>query len=111
MEAYQRYLQDLDTIISFAKENDTPLAVLIFPFKFQVEDNEHRDIQNDLSSYLEQKGVRHLDFTDIWHGRIVEQNRSFSEFFLDDDHYTDKGHQVVAEESLAFLKQLNYLNR
>jgi lysophospholipase L1-like esterase len=122
--AWDLVLSSLEGIYDLAAEADVPVVLLIFPFDFQLLRPELREPQRILIEHAAAHGVVAIDFTEIFRDLIYDDpdrmaalerdGRSpgeikellqpkIDEYFLDADHFTDRGHRVVAAALIEHL--------
>lgn len=124
-EVWDWVLRDLEEMYSIARSADAETALLIFPFTFQLLDESARMPQAILTEHARRHGVPVLDFTGPFADRIYAdrellallRERGFSNdrierifgdetrrYFLDNDHLTPAGHEVVARALFELLR-------
>jgi len=111
-------LASLEQIYAVAGEHDIPVLLLIFPFRFQLLQRDLRRPQQILSSHARQHDVPYIDFADVFRDLIFDDDEllalmrkhysdgeveafygwKFDQYFLDHDHFTPAGNDVVAQE-------------
>ena len=123
-EPWEVVLTNLEKMYTIADSSEIPIVLMIFPFEFQLLDAELRTPQRILSEHARRHGVDVIDYTDVFR-RVIYQDRDLleilrdrgygsseirrffrwkvAEYFLDSDHFTAAGNQVVAQELLAYL--------
>lgn len=123
-KAYSFVLKDLEGMYETALSHDVPVLLVIFPFTFQLLEEDARAPQRILREHAEGLGIPVLDLTEPFarlvyddpevvgllqqKGYTADQIEQFygwrmREYFLDSDHLTTKGHAVVAEALLDHL--------
>lgn len=123
-EPWAMVLGELDRMYSIGRERGIPVVLLILPFDFQLLREDLRMPQAILREHAEMRGVDVVDFTDVFRRVVypdeellaILQARGFtsneiqrfymwnmSQYFLDNDHFTPKGHQLVAEALYDYL--------
>ncbi len=126
IDAWKIVLDDLERIYSLAAAHHKPIVLLIFPFTMQLNNPAMREPQAILREHARRHGVDFLDFTDDFARRIFDdpevldllrrkgydpdEIRHFyrwkiDEYFLDQDHFTPRGHAVVAERLFQYLEE------
>jgi lysophospholipase L1-like esterase len=109
---------------SLATSRDIPIVLMIFPFDFQLLRPDLRQPQAILQKHAAKHGVDVIDFTDIFARAVYDdpelvgilQNRGLSpeevqqfyswriaRYFLDNDHFTEEGHGLIANALLDYL--------
>jgi hypothetical protein len=106
---YQEYITDLNKMIVLSEEKGVPLIVLIFPYVFQIGDKDLQLIQRRLSEYLKARNIQYIDFTEVWEKKIAGSDGLLEKVFLDQDHYTVKGHRLVSDEIFNLLVKKNLI--
>ncbi len=122
--AWELVLSDLEEMYELAQIHDIPIVLLIFPLSFQLVDDQLRMPQEVLKGHAADQGVEVIDLTDRFselvfsdtetltflrrRGYGAEEIEQFfqwriSTYFLDADHFTDVGHQVIAEAVFNYL--------
>jgi len=75
-EAWRMTLADLDAIYAFAKNNDTEVVLLIFPYVLQFLNDQLKTPQQRLVEHGREQGVDVIDFTPVFEkavfGRIAD---------------------------------------
>lgn len=125
-------LADLEKMYAIAKAEGIPIVVLVFPFVFQVSDPALRAPQALLLEHAREHGVEAIDFTPIFEAEIFDDpellallarrgytpdevlefhQAKLEQYFFDSDHFTEKGHHVVAEKMLEYLLQKDLVGR
>lgn len=98
---------------------DTPLAFLLIPDEFQVEDEvwgllrERRPdqeldrflAQREIVGWLEQRGVPHLDLLPLLRAVPPLEDGRVHLYHLQDSHFNVRGNRVVGEALAAFLAE------
>ena len=118
-------LSYLDKIYDLTTERNIRVLLVIAPHTYQMIDDRFTQPQKILVEHARARGIDVLDLTPVFAELIFDENtlatlrdRGFSDdeidalyekrirkFFLDQDHYTPEGHQVVAKELLNHIKQ------
>jgi len=116
-EAWDIVLEDLAAFDAFTRERKLPWMLLVFPYTFQLSEHEARDPQRILRDFASERGVPFVDFTEVFENLVYDdpvvlstlRSRGYDaaqverfytwkirEYFLDADHLTPRGHEVVA---------------
>ena len=110
--AWQLTLDNLGQIFTLAQGRDIPVALVVFPFTFQFEDVEDvEDVialstpQTIVSQYARNQGVPVLDLLPLLAQTIAQAGLTPSTYFLDRDHLSPLGSEVVAIMIADFLQQ------
>lgn len=120
-------LEDLEEMYRISREHGARPVLLVFPFTFQLLQPELRGPQRRLAEHAAAHGVPVIDFTEPLAERIYDdpellgllQRRGtppdeieqifaphIHRYFLDNDHFTEEGNELVAEELLHQLDTL-----
>jgi len=124
-QAWKTTLSDLQRVNELANDNHIPFVLLIFPFNSQLF-NQSQDIpQKILIAYARQHNINAIDFTNIFQDQILEDiatatnsvpekliaediQKIYPEYiniyYLDEDHFTAKGHQIIALRLFKYLR-------
>jgi lysophospholipase L1-like esterase len=86
-----------------ASKENIPIVLIIFPFTFQRGDEKLQEPQRILKQHADQHRVPYLDMTEEAE-KLINDGVPLDDLFLDSDHYTVKGHSVVANLLLRCLK-------
>jgi len=108
LESWKRSLSDLTQIYNLAKHLNIPIVLMIFPYRFQVGNEKLQKPQQTLKSHADQNDVSYLDMTQVIEKHIIKSD-TLDNIFLDQDHYTVHGHNLVASELLKHLKEQDIL--
>lgn len=110
VESWKQNFESIKKIKDFTNSKSTRFFVLIFPYTFQLFNNDLTKPQNILKTFLSHESISYLDFTDIFKNIIQKEidsganlNQSISKYYLDEDHYTVTGHRVIAKHIKQFL--------
>lgn len=89
---------DLARIFASARQRDVPVALVVFPYAFQLDAPEATaGPQRRLLAFAQHEGVPALDLLPLLAGRRGEP------LFLDASHLSAAGHAAVADAIAAFL--------
>lgn len=129
-EAWEIQLRELEKLYAVARENDKPVVLLIFPFAFQLADEALRTPQAILAEHAARHGVDVVDFTDLFAAAVFADDaalrrlraegastdeieaayrREIDAYFFDVDHFTQKGHAIVARRLLDYLLERGFV--
>lgn len=105
-------LENLGRVLSLCKENDIPVAVIIFPYTSQFEDQDklskpQRIIEEAVTSH----GVPVLDLLPVLESQIESQGFELTDVFSDTNHPTALGHKIVAQKLVDFLQATALIER
>jgi lysophospholipase L1-like esterase len=103
IEAWKHVLSDLSEIYELANNENIPVLLIIFPYTFQLGHKELQIPQKILRQHADLHGVSYLDMTQVVEG-LVADGVPLDSLFLDGDHYTVKGHSVIAHSLIHHLK-------
>ena len=103
IKAWNQALSDLSMIYQLSRSSHIPVVLIIFPHTFQLRHEELQEPQRILKKHADQHGVGYIDMTGIVENRMAD-GVALDDIFLDEDHYTVKGHNVVAKALLQYLK-------
>jgi lysophospholipase L1-like esterase len=104
--AWQIVLEDLGKIFAFSKENHLPIILVVFPYRFQFKDIHTLAIpQSVVNQYARDHQVPVLDMLPLLDARAKEQGVKPTDYFLDINHLSPMGHQVVAEFLAEFIRR------
>jgi len=98
-------LANLEELFALCRKNETPIAVVVFPFRFQIDDpHGFRAPQREIISFCEAQDVPCLDLLPMIAEELSYHNRTPEDLFLDDDHLTARGNQIVAEMIVSWCR-------
>ena len=101
--AWEQALNDLSEIYNSAHHNKMPIVLIIFPHTFQLGHEELQKPQRILKKHAGRHNVPYLDMTEKAEN-LMAHGVPQADLFLDRDHYTVKGHGVVANLLYHHLK-------
>ena len=131
-QAWDMLLGQMSELYGTAQQRGVPVVLVIFPFTFQLADERLRTPQAILAQHAAAHGVDVIDTTEdfarlvfddpelvaylrrkgkspdevlAYHQHIVER------YFLDEDHLTEAGHQVVARRLFDFLVRKGFVDK
>jgi lysophospholipase L1-like esterase len=123
-EAWRILLQQLGDVYALGRDKGIPVVLVIFPYTFQLLEEEFREPQKILREHAAEHGIDVIDTTDALaraavddpelvaylrsKGRSPEEIYAYHEhrmkkFFFDHDHFTIDGHAVVAAQIHEYL--------
>ena len=102
--AWEATLSDLEAMYDIAEEEDLSVILLVFPFSLQIDNEPAQGPQRRLIEHARFHGVTYLDMTRVVEQRVAE-GEGLDELFLDRNHYTVRGHRVVAEHLAERLRE------
>ena len=103
-------LKKLNEIYSICKNEDIPVILLIFPFTFQINQENLTWAQELLINNATENNVRSINFLNIFQQSTGFDRSAINLYFLDEDHFTPLGHRVVAQELSKVLMGLPIAN-
>lgn len=110
-EAWGITLENLRKIFDYAKAEDLPLFLVIFPFTFQFDDVTNLSTpQKILSKYAYDNKVPVIDLLPILAKKMAEEGSKPGDYFLDEDHLSPVGSEIVAEILANFIQQAGFLS-
>lgn len=105
-KAWDITLQDLGKIFDYAKAKDIPVMLVVFPYTFQFEDVKASSTpQKIVSKYAFDNKVPVIDLLPIMSKIMDEEGRKPRDYFIDKDHLSPLGNEIVAEILADFIKQ------
>ncbi len=105
LEAWSSTYEELDQIFDFCKSRGIAAAVLICPYRFQLEDPiRYSAPQRAILKYSESRSIPALDLIPPLIEAAKRQVIRPEYYFLDQVHLTEEGNRVVGEIVAEFLK-------
>jgi lysophospholipase L1-like esterase len=97
--------ENMKEIVAFCRSHEIPLAVACVPFAFQLDLDPAPDHpQEELGEFCRKHNVPYLDMLPAMRSfYVVHRDSSF--IFSDTCHLSSGGHELVAEEIIAFLRR------
>lgn len=103
--AWEITLENLTGIFEFCRRSDIPVLLVAFPFTYQFENVELLSgPQEIVGKHAGGQQVPYLDLLPILNEKITARKGSPADFFLDDDHLSAHGSEVVAEVVAGFIR-------
>jgi len=122
-EAWREVLSYMKKIVDIGSTHHIKVLLMIFPHTFQLKNSALKVPEKILKDFARGEGIDVIDFTDIFEkyifrGHVVDDlikdkftqreihnlySEKISRYFLDKDHYTVEGNQVVARELYNYL--------
>lgn len=97
-QAWQDTFATLDELAAFCEAHDLPLLILTFPFTFQLHNPDDLNLpQQQILAYAQQRNLPHLDLLPPLAEKARQSNLTPDSLFLDIDHLSVLGHEVVAQ--------------
>lgn len=90
-------------IFDTARENDMKALLMIFPYRFQVEDKNFRSPQRTMTVFASENNIDVIDFTDVCENLLKKDKITLDDIFIDNDHFTPEGNKKIAEVLLKWL--------
>ena len=104
-KAWSLTLTSLERLVDLCESRGVPVAVVVFPFTFQFRDPHGLAApQQELRAFCEAKGVPFLDLLPLLADDLRSQQDTPQALFLDADHLTARGSQVVAQRVVDWLR-------
>lgn len=91
-------LDELTKIYSLCKKNNIKVILVIFPYTFQFADSKLCWAQQLLINHATNMGVTYINLFDSIEPLLNYRTCNIENLFLDQDHFTPVGHQLVAKE-------------
>jgi len=89
--------EELRGLAAAARAQDIPLALVILPFRFQLEEADSDGPQKQLKAFAKSEGIWTLDL-------LPTLRRSSPEsVFLDQVHLSERGNEIVANKTAAWI--------
>ena len=104
LAAWKTTFDELGGLFGFCKENEIPVILVVFPFRFQFEDVRAKSWpQEVVTQYAREKGIPVLDLLPILDKVMEERGKKPEDYFLDSNHPSAPGNEVVAEAISDFI--------
>ncbi len=97
--AMERTAAELGRIAALARERGDAFGLVLFPFRFQVRLDDRDVPQRRLIEFARERGIPVLDTL------LPLKRHPHGELFLDYDHFTPFGHEVVTEPIADWLER------
>ncbi len=108
-EAWKITLDNLDKIFTFCERRNVRSLLVVFPFTFQFDSSLEPHPQKILREYAAKSAVGMIDLLPILAGRMKEDGLTTDDLFLDQDHLTSAGSEVVANIIVEHIRQCGLL--
>ncbi len=96
-DAWVITFNNLQKISKLCREKNIPFALVIFPFTFQFDgDDNLKRPQKKVREFCELNGIMYIDLLPLMENYINNHGGNIDMMFLDDDHLTVHGSEVVA---------------
>ena len=104
--AWKTTLQNLGKIFDYAKAGNIPVILVVFPFTFQFDDvNTLSAPQKIVSKYASDNKIPVIDLLPILSKKMQEEGAKPEDLFLDVDHLSPVGSEIVAEILADFIQK------
>lgn len=124
-ENWRVVLADLDRIYALARLRNVPILLLLFPYTFQLSRPDFQEPQRILKQHAASRRIDVIDFTELYEKKVFDAHvveflteKGFTDkdidalylgrirkFFLDEDHFTSEGHNIVASVLYDYILQ------
>ena len=103
--AWSVTLENLDEISKLCEEERIPLAIVVFPYRFQFENPERLAApQKKLLSWCERQGVPCLDLLPLLVDYLKNHKKGPGELYLDHNHFSAQGSRIMAHLVISWLQ-------
>ncbi len=112
-DAFRRTGESMDRIVTLARSDDRPLAVVFMPTGRQIDPAE-TDLaapQRWLGQFCRERDIPMLDLTPVYRAFAQENGMTGRRLFPDDLHPTRLAHQIAAQSIYEFLENHGWLDR
>ncbi|MFC1452129.1 SGNH/GDSL hydrolase family protein [Verrucomicrobiota bacterium] len=104
-EAWSLTFRSLENLFALCRDRGTPVAVVVFPFCFQLSDPTGLAApQREITGFCESNGVPCLDLLPLLADRMRTEEEAPRALFLDTVHLSAKGNRVVARMIADWLR-------
>jgi arylsulfatase A len=104
--AWEVTLDEMNGIVESCRSRQLPLAIVIFPYKFQFSDPETQGgPQATLAEFAQERGIPCLDLFPLLQAHVESEHLSVETLFLDNVHPSAEGSAVVSRFIADFLLQ------
>ncbi len=101
-------LNNLLKIYKFCEVNHYKPILLIFPFTFQLNNVDLQWPQGVLIEQARKNKVEFINFVNVFENILSDSTKKIEDYYLDENHFTPLGHQIVAKEILKLLNDNHY---
>jgi len=110
-QAWNTTLENMDKIVSLAREHGVHFAIVCFPHSDQLmtTDPNMTVVQERMSAYAADAGVPFFDLLPVYRSVREERNLRLDELFVDPLHPTPLGHEIAAQHIYRFLADLDWI--
>lgn len=109
--AWRITLASLGRIFSFCRDRDIELLLVIFPFTFQFESGVEAHPQRILKDFAAKTDVATIDLLEILSKSMAQSGLTLRDLFLDADHLSVLGSEVVAEVIATHIVETRLLRK
>ena len=104
-EAWRITFDNLSEMISIARDNNRPFAIVCFPYAIQLQADaiKHPAPQARLADFARSHGVPLLDLLPVFRAHLRNLGGTVNDLFFDSAHATPTGHAIAAEHVYTFL--------
>jgi lysophospholipase L1-like esterase len=107
-QAWSVTLGNLDEIFDYAQDKDIPVVLIVFPYRFQLEDSNSDPIavglpQAIVVDHTTAQGIPTLDVLPLFLDIIDQEGSSPTDYFIDSVHLTEKGARFTAQVLAGFM--------
>ncbi|MFH1740083.1 MAG: hypothetical protein ABIH23_13830 [bacterium] len=103
-QAWERTIRSLDGIFQLCEEQDVKSLLVIFPYKFQLKNNEEMAApQERLARYADNAQIPCLDLLPYFRDIIVETSADREHIYLDECHLSPSGSVFAAKAISDFI--------
>lgn len=96
-------LNELSKIYSLCKSQNLKVILLMFPYTFQFNNANLSWAQQLLIKHAKENEGHYIDFLQVFENKIGSDSVRLKEYFLDEDHFTPLGHQMVGKEITSVI--------
>lgn len=109
--AWRITLRNLGKIFDLCRDKGISVILVVFPFSFQFSDVNNSSIpQAIVSQYAVEHGIPVIDLLPILSEKITKEGTKPEDYFLDHDHLSLVGSEVVAEIVSDFMSKERLLS-
>ena len=104
-EAWRITFDNLSEMISIARDNNRPFAIVCFPYAIQLNADaiKHPAPQARLANFARSHDVPLLDLLPVFRAHLRNLGGTVKDLFFDSAHATPTGHAIAAEHVYTFL--------
>jgi lysophospholipase L1-like esterase len=110
-EAWTMTADNLRGLFAVADVHDVPVLLVLVPFRFQLDDPEGSSVpQREALALASEAGVAAIDLLPILTTRMRERGETPDDYFLDADHLTALGSEIVARSIARRIVEEGWLS-